>query len=83
MSNTSRWLDALPGLGHACGHNLIATVAVTGALATANIMKTEKLGGKVILFGTPAEESKPPICPLVIMLCFLGDLTGRFSRWWR
>ncbi|RYP67431.1 hypothetical protein DL769_005763 [Monosporascus sp. CRB-8-3] len=49
--------DALPGLGHACGHNLIATVAVTGALATAEIMKAEKLPGKVILFGTPAEES--------------------------
>ncbi|RYO84302.1 hypothetical protein DL766_008143 [Monosporascus sp. MC13-8B] len=44
-------------LGHACGHNLIATVAVTGALATAEIMKAEKLPGKVILFGTPAEES--------------------------
>ncbi|KAH6392054.1 hypothetical protein HBI60_158250 [Parastagonospora nodorum] len=49
--------DALPNLGHACGHNLIATVGVTGALATANIMKEHNLPGKVILFGTPAEES--------------------------
>jgi amidohydrolase len=49
--------DALPNLGHACGHNLIATVGVTGALATANIMKEQNLPGKVILFGTPAEES--------------------------
>ncbi|KAH7384308.1 hypothetical protein DE146DRAFT_760085 [Phaeosphaeria sp. MPI-PUGE-AT-0046c] len=49
--------DALPNLGHACGHNLIATVGVTSALATAKIMKEQKLPGKVILFGTPAEES--------------------------
>ncbi|TEA15721.1 Peptidase M20 domain-containing protein 2 [Colletotrichum sidae] len=49
--------DALPGLGHACGHNLIATASVGGALATAEIMRAENLPGKVILFGTPAEES--------------------------
>ncbi|KAH7083827.1 hypothetical protein FB567DRAFT_446904 [Paraphoma chrysanthemicola] len=49
--------DALPNLGHACGHNLIATVGLTGALATAKIMKEQDLPGKVILFGTPAEES--------------------------
>ncbi|KAF4979133.1 hypothetical protein FZEAL_4623 [Fusarium zealandicum] len=49
--------DALEGLGHACGHNLIATASLGGALATAEIMRKEKLPGKVILFGTPAEES--------------------------
>ncbi|KAF3355642.1 Sulfite reductase [NADPH] flavoprotein component [Verticillium dahliae VDG1] len=49
--------DALPGLGHACGHNLIATASVGGALATAEIMRAESLAGRVILFGTPAEES--------------------------
>ncbi|KAJ4141600.1 hypothetical protein NW768_000815 [Fusarium equiseti] len=49
--------DALEGLGHACGHNLIATASLGGALAAAEIMREEKLGGKVILFGTPAEES--------------------------
>ncbi|RSL50403.1 hypothetical protein CEP54_011943 [Fusarium duplospermum] len=49
--------DALEGLGHACGHNLIATASLSGALATAEIMRKEKLAGKVILFGTPAEES--------------------------
>ncbi|KAI6781041.1 aminobenzoyl-glutamate utilization protein B [Emericellopsis cladophorae] len=49
--------DALPDLGHACGHNLIATASLAGALATAKIVRDEKLPGKVILFGTPAEES--------------------------
>lgn len=32
--------------------------SVSGALATAEIMRKEKLGGKVVLFGTPAEEGK-------------------------
>ncbi|KAJ0168189.1 Peptidase M20 domain-containing protein 2 [Colletotrichum tanaceti] len=49
--------DALPGLGHACGHNLITTASIGGALATAEIMRAENLPGKVVLFGTPAEES--------------------------
>lgn len=49
--------DALPGLGHACGHNLIATASLGGALAAAEIMRSQSLNGKIILFGTPAEES--------------------------
>ena len=48
--------DALQGIGHACGHNLIATSSVAAGLATAEIMKQRNLGGKVVLFGTPAEE---------------------------
>ena len=49
--------DALPELGHACGHNLIATASLGGALAAADVMRKESLPGKIILFGTPAEES--------------------------
>lgn len=49
--------DALPELGHACGHNLIATASLGGALAAAKVMRKESLAGKIILFGTPAEES--------------------------
>lgn len=49
--------DALPELGHACGHNLIATASLGGALAAAEVMRKENLAGKIILFGTPAEES--------------------------
>ncbi|TKA30536.1 hypothetical protein B0A54_15830 [Friedmanniomyces endolithicus] len=48
--------DALAGIGHACGHNLIAVMSVAGALATAKVMKDEGIAGKVMLFGTPAEE---------------------------
>ncbi|KAH7110597.1 hypothetical protein B0J11DRAFT_599320 [Dendryphion nanum] len=49
-------MDALPNLGHACGHNLIAIASVAAALATVNIMKRHNLPGKVVLFGTPGEE---------------------------
>lgn len=49
--------DALPNLGHACGHNLIATASLGAALAAAEVMRRESLPGKVVLFGTPAEES--------------------------
>ena len=46
--------DALPKLGHACGHNLIATSAVAAALASRKAV--DALGGSVIVFGTPGEE---------------------------
>lgn len=46
--------DALPEIGHACGHNLIAAGAVGAFLALAS--EREKLPGTVELLGTPAEE---------------------------
>jgi amidohydrolase len=46
--------DALPEIGHACGHNLIAGGAVAAFLALAP--HAESLGGQVELVGTPAEE---------------------------
>ncbi|CAK1355300.1 unnamed protein product [Cercospora beticola] len=48
--------DALKGIGHACGHNLIAIASIGAALATAEMMKDHALNGRVVLFGTPAEE---------------------------
>lgn len=49
-------LDALPNLGHACGHNLIAVVSVAAGLATGEMLRRRRLAGKVIIVGTPAEE---------------------------
>ncbi len=46
--------DALPEIGHACGHNLIAAGAVGAFLAVASVVP--RLGGVVSLIGTPAEE---------------------------
>ncbi len=46
--------DALPGLGHACGHNLIAASSVGAALALAPL--ADEYGLTVEVYGTPAEE---------------------------
>ena len=46
--------DALPGLGHACGHNVIAASAVGAGLALARY--ADELGITVRVYGTPAEE---------------------------
>ncbi|WP_167193451.1 M20 family metallopeptidase [Brevibacterium pigmentatum] len=46
--------DALPGLGHACGHNLIAAMSVGGAIGLAEA--AAELGITVEVIGTPAEE---------------------------
>lgn len=46
--------DALPDIGHACGHNVIAATAVGAFLAVAELIG--EVGGSVELIGTPAEE---------------------------
>lgn len=46
--------DALPEIGHACGHNLIGTSAVGAALALKQAFP--ELPGRIIVMGTPAEE---------------------------
>lgn len=64
--------DALPGLsqqaqpirqprepgkpGHGCGHNLLGTASVAAGLAVKEALNRHQLPGKVIVFGTPAEE---------------------------
>src|SRR5712692_4693115 len=46
--------DALPEIGHACGHNLICTAALGAGIGLAAI--GSKVAGKVLVMGTPAEE---------------------------
>lgn len=46
--------DALPGVGHGCGHNVIATAGVGAFLALAAV--ADRLPGRVVWLGTPAEE---------------------------
>ena len=50
--------DALPAVGHACGHNIIASAAVGAFLALASAVSDRGLtfAGRVLLLGTPAEE---------------------------
>jgi len=46
--------DALPNLGHACGHNLIAASAIGAGVASK--LAIDRCGGSVLVIGTPAEE---------------------------
>lgn len=47
--------DALPGIGHACGHNLIAMMSVGTAVVLRRF--ADEYGAEIHLFGTPAEET--------------------------
>lgn len=47
--------DALPALGHACGHNLISAATVGAALSLRSL--AHHLPGKIVVIGSPAEES--------------------------
>jgi amidohydrolase len=47
--------DALPGIGHACGHNLIAAMSAGAGLGLAAV--ADQIGVEVTVLGTPAEES--------------------------
>jgi metal-dependent amidase/aminoacylase/carboxypeptidase family protein len=48
--------DALPDLGHACGHNLIGTMGIAAGIGLSKVVKS--CGGKVYVYGTPAEETR-------------------------
>ncbi len=48
--------DALAGLGHACGHNLIGTMSIAAAIGTSKVL--QQTGGKLYVYGTPAEETR-------------------------
>ena len=47
--------DALPGIGHGCGHNILGTVSTGAGIALSRF--AQKIGGKVLVIGTPAEET--------------------------
>lgn len=46
--------DALPGIGHACGHNLFGTTSVLAASALKQVI--DEVGGEIRVYGTPGEE---------------------------
>jgi amidohydrolase len=62
--------DALPGIGHACGHNLIAAAGVGAGLALARL--AGDLPGEIVVMGTPAEETVGGKCLMVKAGCFRG-----------
>ena len=62
--------DALPEIGHACGHNVIAAAGLGAGLAAASL--AEKFGGRVRIIGTPAEEGGGGKCILLERGAFEG-----------
>lgn len=46
--------DALPGIGHGCGHNILGATATGAGIVLSKLI--DELGGRVIVFGTAAEE---------------------------
>ena len=57
LINFNAEYDALPDIGHACGHNLIATSSITAFLALSAALKKFGIPGRTQLLGTPAEEN--------------------------
>jgi amidohydrolase len=49
--------DALPGIGHGCGHNLMAAVAVGAGVAISRVCPPDEVSASWLVLGTPAEET--------------------------
>lgn len=62
--------DALPEIGHGCGHNLIAAMAVGAAIGLSKL--GDKIDGKIVVMGTPAEEGGGGKVIMVEKGCFEG-----------
>jgi len=59
LFNEAQEMDALSGLGHACGHNLIAVSGCGVAVALKAVLEQSKTPGKIILLGTPGMRVRP------------------------
>jgi amidohydrolase len=54
--------DALPGVGHGCGHNLIGTMSAGAGVLLSKVV--DEIGGRVVVLGTPAEETNGGKVPM-------------------
>jgi len=50
--------DALPGIGHGCGHNLICAAAIAAAYGLSEALAASGVEGTAVVLGTPAEEGR-------------------------
>jgi amidohydrolase len=57
--------DALPEIGHACGHNVIASAGLGAALLTKDLITREEVGGTLLVVGSPAEEGGGGKVPII------------------
>ena len=75
--------DALPEIGHGCGHNMIGAMSAGAGVLLSKVIN--EVGGKVFVFGTPAEETNGAKVPLTaagyfddmdaVMMAHPGDKT--------
>jgi len=70
-------MDALPGIGHACGHNLIGMSGVAVACAIKAAMEKHDIAGKIVLLGTPGNIS---ISLIFFSVAHWGQSRGRRCR---
>ncbi|WP_042142348.1 M20 family metallopeptidase [Paucisalibacillus sp. EB02] len=54
--------DALPGVGHGCGHNLIGTMSIGAGITLSKLI--QETGGSIVILGTPAEETNGAKVPM-------------------
>ncbi|MBS4175271.1 M20 family metallopeptidase [Bacillus sp. FJAT-49736] len=54
--------DALPGIGHGCGHNMIGTMSAGAGVLLSKVI--DQIGGRVVVLGTPAEETNGAKVPM-------------------
>ncbi|MEC2159152.1 M20 family metallopeptidase [Virgibacillus halodenitrificans] len=54
--------DALPEVGHGCGHNLIGTMSVGAGIILSKLLN--EIGGRIVVLGTPAEETNGAKVPM-------------------
>lgn len=54
--------DALPGVGHGCGHNIIGTMSVGAGVMLSKLVN--EIGGRIVVLGTPAEETNGAKVPM-------------------
>ena len=66
--------DALPGIGHGCGHNIIGTAGVGAGIAVSKLL--DELPGEVWVIGTPAEEGHGPHGGSKVRMAAQGGFEG-------
>lgn len=66
--------DALPEIGHGCGHNIIAATTVGAAIAVSKVLP--KINGEVLVIGTPAEEGHGPYGGSKVVMVEKGAFKG-------
>jgi amidohydrolase len=62
--------DALPGIGHGCGHNMIGTMSCGAAVGLSRFL--DRTGGRIVVLGTPAEETDGAKVDMAAMGVFDG-----------